>query len=167
MRNATPPALSSAAALLDGLFEHPEAIQFPTPCGKRNLILRMHRAYPQPAEVWELCFITWEGRKLQEGGKRVAWSSSCSRNAHDRNVLVRRAQSRINQATLENELGDWDDARSGDHLNGLARRVAIAGVVKYLSSFEVPLLGELTPSAERRSLSLALEPAASPMHRPI
>ena len=30
----------------------------------------------------------------------VAWLSSCSRNAHDRNVLVRRAQSRINQATL-------------------------------------------------------------------
>jgi len=62
--------LSSAAALLDGLFEHPEAIQFPTPCGKRNLILRIHRAYPQPAEVWELCFITWEGRKLQVGKKR-------------------------------------------------------------------------------------------------
>jgi len=35
---------------------------------------------------------------------RVTWSSSCSRNAHDRNVLVRRAQSRINQATLENEI---------------------------------------------------------------
>ena len=35
---------------------------------------------------------------------RVAWSSSCSRNAHDRNVLVRRAQSRIDQATLENEI---------------------------------------------------------------
>ncbi len=36
----------------------------------------------------------------------VAWSSSCSRNAHDRNVLVRRAQSRIDQATLENEVGE-------------------------------------------------------------
>ena len=35
---------------------------------------------------------------------RVAWSSSCSRNAHDKNVLVRHAQSRINQATLENEM---------------------------------------------------------------
>jgi hypothetical protein len=34
---------------------------------------------------------------------RIAWSSSCSRNAHDKNVLVRRAQSRIYQATLENE----------------------------------------------------------------
>ncbi len=44
---------------------------------------------------------------------RAAWSSSCSRNAHDRNVLVRRAQSRINQATLENEMGNWDNARSG------------------------------------------------------
>ena len=32
--------------------------------------------------------------------ERVAWSSSCSRNAHARMVLVRRAQSRIDQATL-------------------------------------------------------------------
>jgi hypothetical protein len=45
----------------------------------------------------------------------VAWSSSCSRNAHDRNVIVRRAQLRINQATLENEIEDWEDARSRDH----------------------------------------------------
>jgi hypothetical protein len=44
---------------------------------------------------------------------RAAWSSSCSRNAHDKNVLVRRAQSRINQATLENEMGNWESARSG------------------------------------------------------
>ncbi len=36
--------------------------------------------------------------------------ASCSRNAHDRNVLVRRAHSRIDQATLEMEIGDWDDA---------------------------------------------------------
>jgi hypothetical protein len=28
----------------------------------------------------------------------------CSRNAHDQNVLVRRVQSRIDQATLENEI---------------------------------------------------------------
>jgi hypothetical protein len=39
---------------------------------------------------------------------RVAWPSSCSRNAHDKNVLVRRAQSRIDQATLENEMGNWE-----------------------------------------------------------
>jgi hypothetical protein len=38
--------------------------------------------------------------------RRVAWPSSCSRNAHDKNVLVRRAHSRINQATLENEMGN-------------------------------------------------------------
>jgi hypothetical protein len=44
---------------------------------------------------------------------RVAWPSSCSRNAHDKNVLVRRAQSRIDQATLENEMKNWEDARSG------------------------------------------------------
>ena len=37
--------------------------------------------------------------------RRAAWSSSCSRNAHDRNVLVRRAQSRINQAALEDKVG--------------------------------------------------------------
>ena len=30
-------------------------------------------------------------------------------------MLVRRAQSRIDQATLENEMGKWGDARSWDH----------------------------------------------------
>jgi hypothetical protein len=42
--------------------------------------------------------------RATRGLRRVggaAWSSSCSRNAHDKNVLVRRAQSRINQATLQ------------------------------------------------------------------
>jgi hypothetical protein len=34
---------------------------------------------------------------------RIAESSSCSRNAHDTNVLVQRAQSRIDQTTLEHE----------------------------------------------------------------
>ena len=43
------------------------------------------------------------GWRQKEG--RVAWPSSCSRNAHDQNVLVRRAQSRIDHATLELELG--------------------------------------------------------------
>ncbi len=43
---------------------------------------------------------------------RIAWLS-CSRNAHNQNVLVRRAQSRIDQATLENEMGKREDARSG------------------------------------------------------
>ena len=43
-------------------------------------------------------------RALRRMG-RVAWPSSCSRNAHDQNVLVRRAQSRIDQATLENVMG--------------------------------------------------------------
>src|ERR1044072_8963507 len=50
-------------------------------------------------------------RMLKGGG--VAWPFSCSRNAHDKNVLVRRAQSRIDQATLESEIGDWEAARSG------------------------------------------------------
>ena len=50
--------LSSAAALMDELFEHPEAIQFPTPCGKSNRILRIHRVFRSLLEVLELCFIT-------------------------------------------------------------------------------------------------------------
>jgi hypothetical protein len=39
----------------------------------------------------------------------------CSRNAHDKNVLVRRAQSRINQTTLENEMrrGNEEGNRDG------------------------------------------------------
>ena len=45
--------------------------------------------------------------------ERIAWPSSCSRNAHNHNVLVRRAQSRINQAILESEMGKGEDARSG------------------------------------------------------
>jgi len=44
---------------------------------------------------------------------RVTWLSSCAWNAHDRNVLVRRAQSRIDQAILENELKDWGNMHSG------------------------------------------------------
>jgi hypothetical protein len=52
---------------------------------------------------------------------RVAWSSSCSRNAHDQHVLVRRAHSRIDQATLEIEMGNWEDARSG----GLIRAILV------------------------------------------
>ena len=74
----------------------------------------------------------------------MAWSSSCSRNAHDKNVLVRRAQLRIDQAApggekranLEREWRDswrglcarraptvklWSlDARNGDHTSRLA-----------------------------------------------
>src|SRR5262245_49094407 len=42
---------------------------------------------------------------------RVAWSSSCSRNAHARKVLVRRAHLRIDQATLKRNKGLWEDAR--------------------------------------------------------
>ena len=41
----------------------------------------------------------------------------CSRNAHDKHVLVRRAQWRINQATLESEVWDWDDTRSGSSMS--------------------------------------------------
>jgi len=41
------------------------------------------------------------GRRTARGDGRVAWSSSCSRNAHARKVLVRRAHSRIDSATLK------------------------------------------------------------------
>ena len=48
--------------------------------------------------------------------------------------------------------------------NGCSRNrfsVLSGGAVKHRSSFGVSPLGELTTSAERRSLSLALEPAAT------
>ena len=58
-----------------------------------------------------MVFFARATRGLRRMG-RVAWPSSCSRNAHDKNVLVRRAQSRIDQVTLENEMGKWEDTRS-------------------------------------------------------
>ena len=45
----------------------------------------------------------------QKDGERAARCPPCSQNAHGETVLVRRAQSRIDQATLENEMGKWDD----------------------------------------------------------
>ena len=52
--------------------------------------------------------------RATRGRRRVAWSSSCSRNAHAQKVLVRRAHSRIDQATLENEVEDWITRAVGD-----------------------------------------------------
>ena len=46
----------------------------------------------------------------------------CSRNAHDQNVLIRRAQSRIDQATLENEVEDWDNTRNGSLSSPTSRK---------------------------------------------
>ena len=43
--------------------------------------------------------------------------------------LVRRAQSRIDQATLENELGNWEDARSQGQLGHSFR----PGVIDFIS----------------------------------
>ena len=45
-------------------------------------------------------------------GKEAARCPSCSQNAHDKNVLVRCAQSRVSQAVLEKEEGNSEDARS-------------------------------------------------------
>ena len=55
---------------------------------------------------------------------RVAWPSSCSRNVHDRNVLVRRAQSRIDQATHENEMGIGKTRAVEDQLAPIPEKVA-------------------------------------------
>ena len=72
---------------------------------------------------WSLMiFCARATRGLRRMG-RAAWSSSCSRNAHDRNVRVRRAQSRIKQATLENEMGNWKEARSGRSISPIPRDV--------------------------------------------
>jgi hypothetical protein len=87
-------------------------------------------------------------RGLRKMG-RAAWSSSCSRNAHDRNVLVRRAQSRIDQAALENELEGWANMCSrrsvsphplteneqawGDHLMDISRSPCAVGVIQATS----------------------------------
>jgi hypothetical protein len=49
-----------------GVFEHPETIQFPTPCSEQPYS-PYKLSLSATAEVWELCFITWERRKLQEG----------------------------------------------------------------------------------------------------
>ncbi len=54
---------------------------------------------------WSLMIFCARATRGLRGMGRVACPSSCSRNAHDQNVLVRRAQSRIDQATLENEMG--------------------------------------------------------------
>ncbi len=53
-----------------------------------------------------MCLRNARPRKDEKGSL-----ASCSRNAHDKNVLVRRAHSRIDQATLENEMENWKDAR--------------------------------------------------------
>ncbi|HJS66527.1 MAG TPA: hypothetical protein VJ760_04255, partial [Nitrospiraceae bacterium] len=64
----------------------------------------------------------------------VAWPSSCSRNAHDKNVLVRRAQSRIDQATLESEIEDWKSASLGEESvladSGRVRSLALSSILR-------------------------------------
>ena len=42
----------------------------------------------------------------RKNGRGVARCPSCSQNAHAQKVLVRRAQLRIDQATLQNVMGD-------------------------------------------------------------
>ena len=59
-----------------------------------------------PLAGWSLTIFCARATRGLRRMRRAAWSSSCSRNAHDQNVLVRRAQSRIDQATLQNEMGN-------------------------------------------------------------
>src|SRR3977135_1643797 len=57
--------------------------------------------------------ILMRGNLVTQRKKWVAWSSSCSRNAHDETVLVRCAQLRIDQATPQKkEIRDLENARS-------------------------------------------------------
>ncbi len=46
-------ASSLAAALLDGLFEHPVVVQAAVPLGACWPIFRIHRVFPQPAKGQE------------------------------------------------------------------------------------------------------------------
>ena len=48
----------------------------------------------------KLAHCTDSHRFVKRGPGWAAWSSSCSRNAHAEKLLVRRAHSRIDQATL-------------------------------------------------------------------
>ena len=93
--------------------------------------------------------------------KRVAWSSSCSRNAHDKNVLVRRAQSRINQATLEIEPGieEMRAVKDGLPVPSWAREESVGGVIRKCLRLEAGCVRQ-EPSASN------LQPPTSDLQRP-
>ena len=85
---------------------------------ERDDLLCSRNARPQKALVGRAQWKINQPPSLEiasELGKKrgAARCPSCSRNAHDQNVLVRRAHSRIDQATLENEVEDWNNVRSG------------------------------------------------------
>ena len=54
---------------------------------------------------WSLMIFCARATRGLRRMERIAWPSSCSRNAHNQNVLVRHAQSRIDQATLKVKWG--------------------------------------------------------------
>ena len=106
---------------------------FPARCGRsrlvrphrlQSLVIRKAGGTPKARGRHgnQLPFVLAQ-RAASEGRDGVAWPSSCSQNAHDQNVLVRRAQSRIDQATLQNEMGKWEDARSEEQCDHPAERV--------------------------------------------
>ncbi len=85
---------------------------------------------------------------------RAAWSSSCSRNAHNRNVLVRRAQSRIDQATLGNEM-EIGITRTVEDQSAPIPRVKRASLEGWDRSGQVPFL--LAERAHSESARLGQE----------
>jgi len=82
---------------------------FPPPNGFTLIMASLRSAGQRVSEAYSRLKISASGRN----GEGAARCPSCSQNAHDKNVLVRRAHSRINQATLEKEVRDWEDTRSG------------------------------------------------------
>jgi hypothetical protein len=92
-RSNQPPSLKREGASLERRRERPGAL-----LARRTRMVKGMEGYPH----WSCAPGTRALRRM----RREAWSSSCSRNAHDKNVLVRRAHSRIDQATLESEVED-------------------------------------------------------------
>ena len=64
----------------------------------------------------------------------MAWLSSCSQNAHEKAVLVRRAQSRINQATLPQRNLAPRSGRGGE------KRASVEGLFDYGSTCAIKIL---------------------------
>jgi len=96
-----------------------------------NMASRLAKAFGSTPEGWMRLQFQYDAAQVEERSRKIkvetfddvvhAWRAagrvsaklSCSRNAHDKNVLVRRAQSRIDQATFETEIKNWEVARSG------------------------------------------------------
>jgi len=85
-------SIQELRCMVETLSEAIEAITFGTKANTSSWIKRAGRS---------LMIFSARATRGRRKMRRAAWSSSCSRNAHDQNVLVRRAQSRIDQAALQ------------------------------------------------------------------